>query len=99
GVVVDEQHLALAAFQGIGGNAVVLHELVERFTGNATEAGARHTEALELSVVEATNDGLLAHLANLGGLAGRENSLHASIHPLLAPPNVCRFPPREAEGM
>src|SRR5262249_45212726 len=58
-------------------NAVVFHEAVERFAGNAAEPGARHPEALELSVVEATDDGLLADLTDFGGLAGRENGLHA----------------------
>src|SRR5262249_45355849 len=80
-IVVDEQDLALAAFQGIGGNAVVLHELVQHFPRNTAEAGTGHAEALELPVVEATDNGLLADLANLGGFAGRENSLHEYIHP------------------
>ena len=47
---------------------------------------AGHAEALELPVVEATDDGLLADLADLGGFAGREHGLHAFVHPLLARP-------------
>ena len=42
---------------------------------------AGHAEALELPVVEAADDGLLADLADLGGFAGREHRLHAFIHP------------------
>ena len=45
---------------------------------------AGHAEALELPVVEATDDGLLADLADLGGFAGREHGLHAFVHPLPA---------------
>ena len=36
-LVIDEQHLALAALEGIGRDAVVLHELVQRFAGDAPE--------------------------------------------------------------
>src|SRR5205823_5279351 len=76
-LVVDEQHLALAALQGVGRDAVVLHELVEGLAGDAPELRARHPEALELPVVEAADDGLLGDLADFGGLAGREHGLHA----------------------
>src|SRR5262249_26275433 len=83
GVVVDQEHLALAALQRVGGDAVVLHELVQGLAGDPAEAGAGDAEALEVAVVEATDDGLLADLANLGSFAGRENSFHAFV-PLLA---------------
>ena len=42
---------------------------------------AGHAEALELAVVEAADDGLLADLADLGGFAGREHGLHTFVHP------------------
>src|SRR5262249_20715517 len=80
-VVIDEQHLALAALQGVGGDLVVLHELVQGLARDTPEARAGHTEALELPVVEAADDGLLAHLADLRRLAGREHGLHASSIP------------------
>src|SRR5262249_10259282 len=47
-VVIDEQHLALAALQGVGRDAVVLHELVEHLARDAAEARAGHAEPLEL---------------------------------------------------
>jgi hypothetical protein len=37
GVVIDQKHLALAALQGIRGDAVVLHEFVEGLAGNPAE--------------------------------------------------------------
>src|SRR5262249_22567298 len=77
-LIIDEQNLALAALQGVGGDAVVLHELVEGLAGDAAELGARHAEALELPVVEATDDGLLGDLADFRGLAGREHGLHTN---------------------
>src|SRR5439155_22634149 len=82
GVVVDEQDLALAAFEGLGRDAVILHELVQGLPRDAAEPRSGHAEALELSVVETTDDGLLADFADLGGLAGREHGLHAYVHPL-----------------
>src|SRR5205814_1083436 len=84
GVVVHEQHFALAALEGVGRDAVVLHDLVERLARDAPEARAGDPEAFQLAVVEATDDGLLAHLADLGGLAGREHGLHAYAYPSLA---------------
>jgi len=80
-VVVDEQDLALAALQGIGRDAVVLHELVQGLAGDAAEPAARHAEPLELAVVEAADDGLLGDLTDLRGFAGREHGLHAFVHP------------------
>ena len=41
GIVVDEQDLALAALEGVGRDAVVLHELVEHLAGDAAEAASR----------------------------------------------------------
>src|SRR5262249_26242188 len=84
-VVIDKEHLALAALQGIGRDAIVFHEPVERLARDAAEPGTWYPEALELSVVETANNGLLADLADFGGLAGRENGLHGFVHPLLAP--------------
>src|SRR5262249_23859829 len=80
-IVVDEQDLPLAAFQGIGRNAIVLHELVKRLAWDAPEPRTGYPESLELSVVETTNDGLLTDLADFGGLAGRKNSFHAFFYP------------------
>ena len=83
-IVVDDQDLALAAVEGVGRDAVVPHERVELVARNAAEAAARHAEALELAGVEAANDRLLADLADLGGFAGRENSLHGRTTSLLS---------------
>ena len=80
-VVVHQQNLALAALQRVGGNAVVLHEFVQSFARDAPEAGTGHAEALQLAVVETTDNGLLADLADFGGFAGRKNSFHAFIIP------------------
>ena len=75
-VVVDDQDLSLAAFQGIGGNAVVAHEREKLIAGDAAKPAARHAESLQLSRIETANDGLLADLADLGRFAGREHSFH-----------------------
>ena len=80
GIVVHEKDLPLAALQSVRRNVVVLHELVQRLTGNPPELGARNPETLELTIVEAADDGLLADLADLCGFAGREHGLHTSIH-------------------
>src|SRR5262249_17882753 len=83
----------LAALKSIGGNAVIPHELVQGLARDAAETGTGNPEAFELSVVEAPNDCLLADLANLGRLAGRENGFHAflsvpcrTLHPALPSP-------------
>ena len=89
-VVIDEQHFALAAFQGIGGNTVVLHEFVQGLARDAPEPGTRYPEPLQLSVVETADNGLLADLADFGGLAGRENSFHAFVHPFTGTRPVAR---------
>src|SRR5207244_2298736 len=70
-------HLALAALEGVGRDAVVLHELVQRLAGDAAKTRSRNAEAFELAIVEAANDRLLTDLADLGGFASRENGLHA----------------------
>src|SRR5262249_29121858 len=78
-VVVDDEDFTLAAFEGIGGNAVVLHEAVQSLARNAAELRAGYAEALELAIVKAANDRLLTDLADLGGFASREDSFHATI--------------------
>ena len=80
-IVVDDENLALAAIEGIGRDAVVAHERIELIARNAAEAAARHAEALQLAGIEATNDRLLADLANLGGFASGEYSFHTLNHP------------------
>ena len=47
-VVVDDQHLPLAAFQLIGGDTVIAHEREELVSGDAAEPAARHAESFEL---------------------------------------------------
>jgi len=83
-VVVDEQHLALAALQGVGRDLVVPHEAVQRLPRDPPELRPGHPEALQLAIVETADDGLLTDFANLRGFAGREYSLHVLIHPLRA---------------
>jgi hypothetical protein len=73
-VVVHDQNFAFAAFQGIGRDAIVLHESVQLVPWNATEPAARHAEPLQRAVVETADDGLLAHLADLRRFARCENS-------------------------
>src|SRR5579875_2703137 len=80
-IVVHQKHFAFAAFQCIGGDAIVSHEFVEGFTRNAPEARSGHAEPFQLAVVEATDDGLLTDFANFGGFAGRKNGFHASFIP------------------
>src|SRR5205085_520961 len=58
-IIIDQQHLALAAFEGIGGNTVVLHELIKRFARDAAKPGARDPKSLELPIVETTDNGQL----------------------------------------
>ena len=53
-VIVDEEYLALAAFERVGRDAVVLHELIQHVAGDPPEAGAGNPESLELAVVKAT---------------------------------------------
>src|ERR1043166_4082095 len=89
-VVVNEKDLAAARFERIGRDAVVLHELVQHFARDAAKARPRDSEALELPVVKATDNGLLADLANLGSFACRENGLHGYVHPLPAPSRPLR---------
>src|SRR5581483_3667842 len=67
--------------RGLGRDAVVLHELVQGLARDAAEPRPGDAEALELAVVEATDDRLLADFADLGGFAGREHGLHAYFHP------------------
>ena len=87
-VVVDEQHLPLAALQGIGRDAVVLHEREQLIARNAAEAAAGNAEAFQLAGVETANDRLLADLADLGGFARREYGLHALCTTLLPSRNA-----------
>ena len=87
-VVIDQQDLTATAFEGVGRDAVVLHELVEHFARDAAKARPRDPKALELPVVEATDDGLLADLANLRSFACRENGLHGYIHPCRPQPTI-----------
>ena len=75
-VVIDDQHLPLAAFQGVGGDAVVAHEHEELFAGNAAKTAARHAKTLQLPRIKTANNGLLRDLANLGRFARREHSFH-----------------------
>src|SRR5262249_14412339 len=72
GVVIDEQDLSASAFESVGRDAIVLHEFVKHFARDAAKSRPRYSEALELPVVEATDDGLLADLANLCSFACRE---------------------------
>ena len=81
-VVVDDQDLPLAAFQGVGRNAVVAHEQKKLIARNAAESASRHAKTLELAGVEAANNRLLADLANLGGFTGRKYCLHLRTTPL-----------------
>ena len=82
-IVIDNENLPPTAFQRIGGDAVVPHEQEQLIAGNPSEPAARHTESLQLSGVEAANDRLLTHFANLGGLASCVHSLlHLLYHPL-----------------
>lgn len=83
-IVIDDEQFLLAAFEGVGGDTVVLHKNEQLIAWNPAKTAAGNSEAFQRSVVEATNDCLLAHLANLGGLAGRKNGFcagHWGIHP------------------
>ena len=75
-LVVDHQNLPLAAFESVRRNLVVFHELVQCFPRNAAELRAWYSEALELTVIEAADDSLLANLADLRGFTGREHGFH-----------------------
>lgn len=76
-VIVNDQQLLLSAFKGIGRNTIVFHEYKKLISWNPAESASGYTKAFERSVVKASYDRLLAHLAYLGGLAGRKNSLCA----------------------
>jgi hypothetical protein len=75
-IVVHDQDPAASTFEGVGRDAVFLHEAVESFARNPAEPRARNPEPFELARVETTDDSLLAHLADLGGLTGREHGFH-----------------------
>src|SRR5262249_17239375 len=82
GIVVHDQDPALPALQGIRRDPVLLHEPVEGVTRDPSESGPGDSKSLELTGVEAANDRLLAHLADLGRLARRENGLHGRVRPI-----------------
>ena len=89
-VVVDDQHLSFAAFQGVGGNAVVPHERKKLFAGNAAKPAARHAKPLELPRVETADNRLLGDLADLGRFAGCKHGFHVDVFTIL----VKRVPER-----
>ena len=79
GTTFGGNHLACAA-------ALSVLETIEQeqlIAGNPAETAAGNPESLQLARVEAANDRLLAHLANLGGFASRIHGLlHVPYHPL-----------------
>jgi hypothetical protein len=72
-IVVDDQEFLSAALQSIGRDPVVLHEDKQVVSRNPSKATPRYSESFQGSVVKATDNRLLAHLANLGSLARRED--------------------------
>jgi len=72
-IVIDDQQFLSTAFQCIGWNAVVFHEDEQMIAWNPTKPASRNSEALQCSVVETTDDRLLADFANLCSLACRED--------------------------
>ena len=82
-IVVDDKNFGFAVIKDVEWDAVVLHELDERFARNPPEATAGNAEALEATTVKATNDGLLRDLADVGSFSRSEHCLHChSIHRL-----------------
>ena len=76
GVVIDDQCLALTAFESISRNAVFLHELEEHISRDAAESRAGDSKSLELTRIKAANDRLLTDLTDLGGFARGEHCFH-----------------------
>jgi len=74
-VVVDDQQLLLAAFQGIRRDTVFFHEVVEMVARDSAEPTPWNPKPLERPVVKATNDRLLTYLADLGRFPSREHRL------------------------
>src|SRR5262249_52644332 len=75
---VHDQRFALPAFEGIRGDAVFFHELVEDIARNPAELRAGHAKPLELAGVKAANDRLLADLANPGRFTRGVNRFHVA---------------------
>src|SRR5262245_64533016 len=75
-VIVNDQRFALPAFEGIGGNSVFLHELVQDVPRNPAKFRAGYAKALELARVKAANDRLLADLADSGRLTRGIDRFH-----------------------
>jgi len=74
-IVIDDENAVFGVFQGIQRDAVFPHEVNESIAGNATEAASRNAESLQLTGVEAANDGLLADLADLRCFSSRKDRL------------------------
>ncbi|ASV72854.1 hypothetical protein THTE_0252 [Thermogutta terrifontis] len=62
-------------FEGIQWDAIFPHEVNQSIAGNTTETASRNAESLQLTGIEAANDGLLAHFADLRCFSRREYSL------------------------
>ncbi len=74
-VVIDDQHLAAAAFESVRRDAVVAHERKQLFAWNAPEPAAGNAKSLQRSIVKATDDCLLADFADFCSLARCEYRL------------------------
>ncbi len=75
-VVIHDQRLAFAAFEGVGRNAVFLHELIEDVAGNTPKTRSGDSEPFELSGIKAADNGLLADLTDFGCFARRKDRFH-----------------------
>eukprot|EP01026_Neomeris_dumetosa_P051053 TRINITY_DN44864_c1_g1_i2.p3 TRINITY_DN44864_c1_g1~~TRINITY_DN44864_c1_g1_i2.p3 ORF type:complete len:130 (-),score=20.98 TRINITY_DN44864_c1_g1_i2:71-460(-) len=74
-VVVDHEHPPLLTLERVERDPVVPHEAHELLARDPPELAARDTKPMQAAVVEAADDRLLADLADLRGLPGREDLL------------------------
>src|SRR4051812_27675790 len=92
-IVVDDQDPPPAALEGVGGDAILLHEPVECLPRNAPEPRSWHPKSAELTRVKTADNGLLTNLTNFGGFARREHGLHGRVRPILRAHGLGRSSP------
>ena len=82
-VVVDDKDALGGAFDQVGRDSMGLHEIKEAIARDATKFRARHAKALEVALIEAADDRLLADSTDGCHFAGGEDGLGAAFDSVL----------------